>query len=99
FPDALALKSGSPLETWMVEKDMFESLTRIHPSSRQWQAFLRVDLAFLFGALPSRLRFLVGRYDFKPGRSEPFISCSTSLTGCEFHHVQEWSQGALASNG
>jgi hypothetical protein len=91
FPDSRALKSGVPLKTWMVEEDLFESFTRIHPSLTRWQVFIRVDLVALFGSLPTELRFLVGRYDAQPGIDRPVISSSGSLSECDFHRIAEWS--------
>ncbi len=46
FPNEAALKSGLPLKSWMVEEDLFESFTRIHPSRPQWQVYFSRRLGF-----------------------------------------------------
>jgi hypothetical protein len=97
FPDAAALRSGLPLRTWMVEKEIFESFTRVDMLRMRWQALMRINLSSLWGARPRRLRFLAGRYDAQPDGARAVASASGRLTAFDFHNLPEWSRGELAS--
>jgi hypothetical protein len=98
FPKTGALQSGLPVKSWMVEEDLFESSTRIDPSQTSWEAFLRVDLAALLGVPPFTLHFLIGRYDYQPGRSKPVISSAGQIPICDFHRLDAWSTAEVSRN-
>lgn len=98
LPKAGVLESGFPVKSWMVEENLFESSARIDPSQTSWEAFLRVDLAALFGAPPFTLRFLIGRYDYQPEQSKPVISSAGQLPACDFHRLAAWSTAEVSRN-
>lgn len=88
---------NQPWETFTVEEDLFESRTHISASRKRWQCLLRIDLAALFGSVPARVRFLLGRYDAQTEGTLPILSCSGKLTVCDFHRLAEWSVAEIIS--
>ena len=95
FPSTAAFHEKRGHRHWAVEKQLFESATRIDDARTQWEAVMRIKLALVLdeprGDGSRRFRFSFSRYDYQPGRNKPVTSATTPLSRPDFHHIPEWS--------
>ena len=98
FPESSSASTRKIIpEEWKVDESLFSSIARVNRARSGWEAFLSVDLASLFGRewLSRSFHFLMGRYDYQPGRKLPVLSATAPITIPRFHRLHEWSQARL----